>query len=91
MYSGNKEYNAYKYTVNSHKYRDTINYAGAKFTYDLSPMTVVMTTQKIPFYHFITSMCAIVGGVFTVIGMFDSALFATYSAMAKKSAIGKLG
>jgi len=91
VYSGSKEYTAYKYTVNSHEYQDNINYAGAKFTFDLSPMTVVMTTQTIPFYHFVTSLCAIIGGVFTVIGMFDSALFATYNAVAKKSAIGKLG
>ena len=32
----------------SHEYQDDINYAGAKFTFDLSPMTIVMTTQTIP-------------------------------------------
>ena len=53
-------------------------------------MTIVMTTQTIPFYHFVTSLCAIVGGVFTVVGMFDSALFATWNAVAKKNAMGKL-
>ena len=42
------------------------------------------------FYHFVTSLCAIVGGVFTVVGMFDSALFATWNAVAKKNAMGKL-
>ena len=66
------------------------NTPGAKFTFDLSPMTIVMTTQTIPFYHFVTSLCAIVGGVFTVVGMFDSALFATWNAVAKKNAMGKL-
>ena len=91
VYQSYKSYTAYKYTVNSHEYKDDVNYAGAKFSFDLSPMTVVYSRQSIPFYHFITSLCAIVGGIFTVVGMFDAALFRGYKSVVVKKSIGKLG
>ena len=61
------DWNTYRYTVNSHEYKDDIDYAGAKFTYDLSPMTVTYSLESMPFYHLITSLCAILGGIFTVL------------------------
>jgi hypothetical protein len=32
-------------------------------------MAVVESEQKRPFYHFITTMCALIGGLFTVMGI----------------------
>lgn len=87
--------NTYQYTVNSHVYQDHVTHEmpAAKFTFDLSPMSVVVSqvdssvglivllhlTQyhpcfcfccllwqtSTPFYKFLTSLCAIIGGVFT--------------------------
>jgi thiol-disulfide isomerase/thioredoxin len=85
------DWNTYRYTVNSHEYKDDIDYAGAKFTYDLSPMTVSYSQQSMPFYHLITSLCAILGGIFTVLGLLDSALFRGYKSVVVKKSIGKLG
>lgn len=85
------DWNTYRYTVNSHEYKDDVDYAGAKFTYDLSPMTVAYSKQSMPFYHFVTSLCAILGGIFTVLGLLDSALFRGYKSVITKKNIGKLG
>lgn len=42
--------------------------------YDLSPITVQYTEIKQSLPHFLTSLCAIVGGVFTVFSLVDSAV-----------------
>lgn len=47
----------------------------AKFTIDLSPIAVKYRTVYRPWYDYITSLMAILGGTFTVVGMFESALF----------------
>lgn len=59
------------------------------FKYDLNPITVRYHEKRPPFYTFITTVCAIVGGTFTVAGIIDSAIF-TASEMFKKFEIGKL-
>ncbi len=39
---------------------------GAFWVYDISPFMVVVTRESTPFFEFLTGLCAIVGGVFTV-------------------------
>jgi len=46
--------------------------------------------EGIPFFRFITSLCAIVGGVFTVLGLIDSGVFYTMNSIQKKQELGKL-
>eukprot|EP01051_Picozoa_sp_SAG22_P030906 SAG22_NODE_12238_length_451_cov_0.579545_1_plen_82_part_10 len=41
---------------------------GVFFFYDVSPIMVHYTETKTPFYHFLTEICAIVGGAITVTG-----------------------
>ena len=36
------------------------------FKYDLSPISIIASQKSMPTYHFLTSTCAIIGGVFTV-------------------------
>lgn len=59
------------------------------FRYDLSPITVKYVERRKPLYHFITTVCAIVGGTFTVAGIIDSIIF-TASELFKKAQLGKL-
>jgi hypothetical protein len=47
----------------------------AKFSYDLSPMAVVVSSKGRRWYDFITSVCAIIGGTFTVVGLLDAILY----------------
>ena len=81
---------AYEYTVHSHMYvtdRDLF-IPTAKFSYDMSPIQIVVTQQSKAFYHFVTTTCAIIGGVFTVAGILDGIFHASMQ-IAKKVEIGK--
>ena len=62
----------------------------AKFTYDLSPIQIVVKEEARKWYHFLTTTCAIVGGVFTIAGILDSILYSTIK-LAKKIELGKQG
>ncbi|KAI9059274.1 Sec1-like protein [Trametes sanguinea] len=56
---------------------------GAFFNYEISPLRIVHAETRQSFAHFLTSTCAIVGGVLTVASLIDSALFATRKALKK--------
>ncbi|XP_065883405.1 endoplasmic reticulum-Golgi intermediate compartment protein 1-like [Dysidea avara] len=58
------------------------------FRYDLSPLTVQYTDRRKPVYHFITMICAIVGGTFTVAGIIDAIVF-NASEVFRKLELGK--
>ena len=62
---------------------------GVFIMYDLSPMMVQMTERQRSFAHFLTGLCAIVGGVFTVAGMVDGFLYHSTRALKKKIDLGK--
>ncbi len=46
----------------------------ARFTYDISAMSVVVSQKGKRWYEFVTSMCALIGGTFTVVGLLSSFL-----------------
>lgn len=56
--------------------------------YELAPLMVKYSEKHKPFFHFLTSVCAIVGGVFTVAGMIDSAIYHS-SKVIQKIELGK--
>ena len=41
----------------------------ARFSYDISPMSVAIQKKGKHWYEFITSICALIGGTFTVVGL----------------------
>ncbi|KAH9851510.1 Sec1-like protein [Lenzites betulinus] len=61
---------------------------GAFFNYEISPLRIVHAETRQSFAHFLTSTCAIVGGVLTVASLIDSALFATRKALKKTGHAG---
>jgi hypothetical protein len=65
------------------------NASGVFFMYDLSPIMVKFTETKKSFAHFLTGVCAIIGGVFTVAGLIDSFLYHGLRSMQKKIELGK--
>ena len=76
---------AYKYTVHSNKYEAPKEAEPAiEFKYDLSPISIVVQQERMPAYRFLTSSCAIIGGVFTVIGLLENIIHATSEALNKK-------
>jgi len=56
---------------------------GVFFNYEVSPILVVHSETRQSFAHFLTSMCAIVGGVLTIASIIDSLLFQTGRALKK--------
>lgn len=48
---------------------------GIFFNIDVSPMQIIHTEKRKPFAHFLTTFCAIVGGVLTVASLIDAAAF----------------
>lgn len=59
------------------------------FRYDIEPISVLFEEKTKAFSTFIVSCCAIIGGVFTVLGLLN--MF-TLSGMKKmKAEMGKLG
>ncbi|EPS72870.1 hypothetical protein M569_01888, partial [Genlisea aurea] len=63
---------------------------GIFFYYDLSPIQVIFREHHTPFLHFITHICAIVGGIFTVAGIVDAFVYHGQKAIRKKVELGKL-
>ncbi|ETN02167.1 hypothetical protein F441_17067 [Phytophthora nicotianae CJ01A1] len=79
---------SYEFSATTTQYEDKT--PSALFTFDISPLVVQITTDNIPFYHFITHLCAVIGGVFTILGLVDSGVFHTMNSIKKKQQLGKL-
>jgi len=62
---------------------------GVFFMYDLSPIMVQFTEHKRSLAHFLTGVCAIIGGVFTVAGIIDSFIYHSIHTLQKKIELGK--
>ncbi len=63
---------------------------GIFVTYELSPIMIKYIEKSKSFSHFLTSCCAIIGGLFTIAGMLDGFTFKYYN-MYKKYQMNKLG
>lgn len=59
--------------------------------YDVSPIMVHYSETRMAFTHFLTEVCAIVGGAVTVTGMLDKFIYSSHNAWKRKMQIGKLG
>jgi len=83
----NKAVQEYEYTAHSSLVH-SLDIPVAKFHFQLSPMQVLILENSKSFSHFITNLCAIIGGVFTVAGILDSVVHNTMKLM-KKVELGK--
>jgi len=59
----------------------------ARFTYDFSPMSVVVKAKSKRWYEFLTSLFAILGGTYTIVELCSGAVDTVHTAV--KDAIGK--
>jgi len=55
------------------------------FLYDLSPITVTIREERRSFIHFITRLCAVLGGTFALTGMLDRWMYRLIEAVTSKS------
>lgn len=65
----------YQMATSNHRYKADPAVPEAKFSFDLSPTAVVIIQGGKRWYEFVTSLCAIIGGIFTVISLFDGAVY----------------
>lgn len=80
---------SYQYTANSHEVFGRYRLPAAYFRYDFSPITMKYTATRTNLAHFLVQVCAIIGGVFTVLGLVSASAHALVKKY--KSEIGKLG
>lgn len=62
---------------------------GVFIMYELSPIMVFYYETSPSFAHLLTSLCAIIGGVFTVAGIIDSFIYHGHRSIKQKMALGK--
>lgn len=63
---------------------------GVFFFFDISPIKVGFEEHRRSFTHFLTQLCAIIGGVFTVAGIIDKTVYHSYRSL-EKARLGKQG
>jgi hypothetical protein len=68
-------YNAHQFTANSNEVESNMTIPTIFFRYDISPILVKIVQYKQNFFHFFIQICAIVGGMFTVMGILDNLLY----------------
>nr|CAD1833155.1 unnamed protein product [Ananas comosus var. bracteatus] len=83
-----------QFSVTEH-FRDAVGYPrppnGVFFFYEFSPIKVIFTEENSSLLHFLTNICAIVGGIITVAGIIDSFVYHGHRAIKKKMELGKYG
>ncbi|KAI9004408.1 endoplasmic reticulum vesicle transporter-domain-containing protein [Hyaloraphidium curvatum] len=55
--------------------RGHVGLPGVFFNFEISPMTVIYAESRKSFGSFLTGVCAVVGGIFTVAGLVDSLIW----------------
>lgn len=63
---------------------------GVFLVYEFTPFMVQKIEKVVPLSHFFTSVCAIIGGVFTVAGMIDAVLYRSYRGFWKAGGSAKV-
>jgi hypothetical protein len=82
-------YDSYQFTSNSNHILGRFQLPAIYFRYDFSPITVKFEERKNSFAHFLVQICAIIGGVFTVLGLVNGVVLAASKKF--KANINKLG
>jgi len=79
LYKAN--YNEYRprkmewYEGKADAYVDTQLVPNAVFHYDISPVMVVVHEETQGFATFVTKICAVIGGIYTVVGLIDNLIY----------------
>jgi len=62
---------------------------GMYISYDMSPISITYREYQRSFAHFLTGVCAIVGGIFTIMGFFDKIVYHGTHSFKEKVELGK--
>ncbi|RIB15031.1 endoplasmic reticulum vesicle transporter-domain-containing protein [Gigaspora rosea] len=75
--------------THSHNHNHMSGLPGVFFNYEISPMLIINREESKSFTHFLTGVCAIVGGIFTVAGILDGFIYNAEKTFKKKVELGK--
>jgi len=82
------ELDTFQFTTTSHgRTRDTL--PSLIISYDVSPIQAHISENRKPLTDFLVSLCAIVGGAFSLFGIVDGLMFAGSREIRKKLSLGK--
>lgn len=84
-----QSFDSYQYVSNSNVIVGRFQMPAIYFRYDFSPITVKFAEHKNSLAHFLVQVCAIIGGVFTVLGLVNATALAATKRF--KDGINKLG
>jgi len=77
--SSNQQLSAYQMLAQSQIVEyDDMSVPEARFSYDISPMSVVVNKKGRKWYDYFTSLSAIIGGTFSTLGLIDAALYKVF-------------
>eukprot|EP00930_Biecheleria_cincta_P074685 TRINITY_DN61904_c0_g1_i1.p1 TRINITY_DN61904_c0_g1~~TRINITY_DN61904_c0_g1_i1.p1 ORF type:complete len:382 (-),score=57.48 TRINITY_DN61904_c0_g1_i1:137-1261(-) len=65
------------------RHQELLGLPGVFLVYEFTPFMVQKSEKVVPVTHFLISVCAIIGGVFTVAGLLDAILYRTTKRLAK--------
>eukprot|EP00658_Telonema_sp_P-2_P008185 TRINITY_DN13071_c0_g1_i1.p1 TRINITY_DN13071_c0_g1~~TRINITY_DN13071_c0_g1_i1.p1 ORF type:complete len:626 (-),score=166.79 TRINITY_DN13071_c0_g1_i1:176-2053(-) len=79
----------YKKETNGEAGPHSHNAPNIAITYEVSPLTTVVRESRGSFSEFLTNLCAVIGGVFTVLGMLDNVVYHTAGLLGLRSLRGE--
>lgn len=79
-----KTYQTYEYATNTNQYKEPDKTPTVRIHYDLSPLRVVSKEVRKSFFEWFTSMCAIVGGVYTFSSLVENTVNTVSKVVNKK-------
>jgi len=82
---GGQAYSTYEYATNTNQYKEDEKVPMVRIHYDLSPLRIVSKEIRKSFFEWFTSMCAIVGGVYTFSVLVEGVFNTVSSSLNKKS------
>ena len=83
-------FNVYEYTQHTHSVKTPDGETPrAKFHFTPSPVQILGVEKRREFYQFITTLMAIVGGVYSVVGIIDGLMHNTSLMFKRKMQLGK--
>ena len=88
-YSGEKIDN-YQYTYSSYPKYNLDEISSIDFRYDISSITLEYKQYKERFINFFVHICAIIGGVFTIMGIIESIIHKSVLVLLRKAQMNKL-
>ena len=89
IYGQAEPVNTFQFTATSHaRARDTL--PSLIVSYDVSPIQATILDARKPWSDFVVSLCAIIGGAFSIFGIVDAMYYGADRAIRKKLAVGKL-